>query len=115
MKTLNLNKDSAAEVYTKIEGLTGSSRRSAREVPINCNGVLDKVDAFTRKLEVNLTADISAETANILGVTLADGACSSLAEDLNQVKERLIKVVSNIGNVVTNLHEQLGERLRLQF
>ena len=114
MTTLTTNKASATSVSAKIAalaGTSGSSARRRRQVPTNCAGVLDKVDAMTEKLEGNLMADVSAETADILGVTLADGACSTIVEDLNNAKTRLDLVVVDTTRRMDQLQVQLlGER-----
>ena len=66
---------------------------------------------MTEKLEGNLMADVSAETADILGVTLADGACSTIVEDLNNAKTRLDLVVVDTTRRMDQLQVQLlGER-----
>ena len=113
LNTLSKNKESATKMSNKISVLAGTSSgraaqaRGRRQVPTNCSEVLAKVKVITEKLEANSKANVSTEVAEINNVTLAAGACSNIAGDLDKVKTRLNTVSADIGSLVEKLQKQL--------
>jgi len=105
--TLSTNNGSANGAKTKLKSLSTASGRHHRAVPTTCAGVATVAGTFTTKLEQNSAANVTSEYADINGVTLAAGSCTSIATTLNGYVTRLDVIISLIATEIATIQSQL--------